>query len=71
LHRIFAGLLNISAATRGPDFERVAYVDGLENPTENFPNICGWLVSRGFDDDTVRAVIGGNIYRVLRSIWFG
>jgi membrane dipeptidase len=69
LHRIFAGMLGIGAATRGPAFERVAYVDGLENPTENFPNICGWLVGHGFDDDTVRAVLGGNIYRALRSIW--
>ena len=71
LHRIFADLLSIGTATRGPEFERVAYVDGLENPTENFPNICGWLVSRAFDDERVRAVIGGNIYRVLRSIWVG
>jgi membrane dipeptidase len=54
---------------RGPDFEPVAYVDGLENPTENFANICGWLVQHGFDDDAVRAVIGGNVYRALQSIW--
>ena len=32
LHRIFADLLGIGRATRGPDFEPVAYVDGLENP---------------------------------------
>jgi membrane dipeptidase len=69
LHRIFADMLGIAAATSGPDFERVAYVDGLENPTENFPNICGWLVAHGFDDDAVRAVIGGNISRAVRSSW--
>jgi membrane dipeptidase len=71
LHRIFAHLLGIAQVTRGPAFEPVAYVDGLENPTENFGNICGWLVQHGFDDDDIRAVIGGNIYRALRSIWVG
>jgi membrane dipeptidase len=68
LHRIFAHLLSMSAA-RGPDFEPVGYVDGLENPTENFANICGALVRNGFDDETIRAVIGGNIYRALQAIW--
>jgi membrane dipeptidase len=68
LHKIFAHLLSISAA-RGPSFDPVAYVDGLENPTENFGNICGWLVRHGYDDETIRAVLGGNIYRALQSIW--
>ena len=68
LHRIFAHLLSISAA-RGPSFDPVAYVDGLENPTENFANICGWLVQHGYDDTDIRAVLGGNIYRALQSIW--
>jgi membrane dipeptidase len=70
LHRIFAHLLSLSA-TRGPEFEPVSYVDGLENPTENFGNICGWLVKHGFSDDEILAVVGGNIYRALRSIWVG
>jgi membrane dipeptidase len=69
LHRIFADLLAISRVNRGPAYEPVAYVDGLENPTENFANICGWLVQNGFDDDAIRAVLGGSIYRALRSIW--
>src|ERR1700735_1252411 len=68
LHRIFAHLLSIKAA-RGPAFEPVAYVDGLENPAENFANICGWLVEHGYSDDDTRAVLGGNIYRALQSIW--
>jgi len=68
LHRIFAHLLSISAA-RGPSFDPVAYVDGLENPTENFANICGWLVQHGYDDTDIRTVLGGNIYRALQSIW--
>src|SRR5262245_24073347 len=68
LHTIFARLLSIGAA-RGPVFDPVAYVDGLENPTENFANIIGWLVSHGFDDNSIRAVVGGNIYRALQAIW--
>jgi membrane dipeptidase len=71
LHRIFAGLLGLGRATRGPDFDPVAYVDGLENPTENFGNICGWLVQHGFGDDAIRAVLGGNVYRALQSVWIG
>ena len=51
LHRVFGHLLGMGRATTGPSFERVEYVDGLENPTENFANICGWLVRHGYDDD--------------------
>jgi hypothetical protein len=71
LHRIFARLLSIGAgpSSRGPSFDPVAYVDGLENPTENFGNICGWLVQHGYDDADIRAVLGGNIYRALQLIW--
>src|SRR5271165_626383 len=68
LHRIFAHLLAIDAV-RGPSFTPVAYVDGLENPTENFANICGWLVQHGFSDEDIRAVLGGNTYRALQSTW--
>jgi membrane dipeptidase len=68
LHKIFARLLSLGAF-RGPAFDPVAYVDGLENPTENFANIIGWLVQHGYDDDDIRAVVGGNIYRALQAIW--
>jgi membrane dipeptidase len=68
LHTTFAHLLSL-ASMRGPSFDRVEYVDGLENPTENFANICDWLVEHGYSDDDIRAVLGGNIYRVLGEIW--
>jgi membrane dipeptidase len=68
LHTTFAHLLSL-AAMRGPSFEPVEYVDGLENPTENFPNICDWLVQHGYSDEQIRAVLGGNIYRVLQQVW--
>jgi membrane dipeptidase len=69
LHRVFAHLLSLPLPGTGPSFPRVAYVDGLENPTENFRNICGWLVQNGFGDDDIRAVLGGNIMRALAEIW--
>jgi membrane dipeptidase len=68
LHRTFAHLLSL-ARMGGPAYEPVEYVDGLENPTENFANICDWLVGRGFSDAEIQQVLGGNIYRVLREIW--
>ena len=68
LHTVFAGMLG-TATAGAPPHERVAYVDGLENPTENFPNICGWLVQHGFTDGDIAAVLGGNVQRVLEQVW--
>jgi membrane dipeptidase len=68
LHVQFAHLMS-GVGAGGPPHERVAYVDGLENPTENFGNICGWLVQHGFSDDDIRAVVGGNVLRALRDVW--
>jgi membrane dipeptidase len=67
LHTVFGHLLKVG--TQGPPFEKVEYVDGLENPTENFGNICGWLVREGFSDNEIAAVLGGNILRALGRIW--
>ena len=61
--------LGRAAAPGGPSFERGNYVDGLENPTENFANIAAWLVREGFSDDEITAVLGGNIVRALEGIW--
>src|SRR6266516_1933737 len=68
LHKTFASLLSLAAA-RGPELDPVDYVDGLENPTENFRNICGWLVRHGLDDAAILAVIGQNAYRALQAVW--
>jgi len=68
LHTVFAGLLK-TGFSEAPAFERVDYVDGLENPTENFWNIAGWLVKNGFSDADIVAVLGGNIIRALKGIW--
>ena len=68
LHTVFAGLLK-TGFSEAPAFERVEYVDGLENPTENFWNIAGWLVKNGFSDADIVAALGGNIMRALKGIW--
>jgi membrane dipeptidase len=68
LHTVFAGLLGHGTRS-SPPFEKVPYVDGLENPTENFANICGWMVRHGFSDVEIRAVLGGNILRALADVW--
>lgn len=69
LHTVFGHLMSLGGATAGPAHDKVPYVDGLENPTENFGNICGWLVAHGFSDDEIRAVVGGNVLRALRGTW--
>ena len=50
-------------------YDRVSHVDGMENPTENFRNITGWLVEHGYSDDDITAVLGGNILRLLNEVW--
>jgi membrane dipeptidase len=69
LHEIFAASLGVHDAQTGPSYQKVPYVAGLENPTENFFNIVGWLVKHGYSDDDIKAVTGGNIMRVLEQIW--
>jgi membrane dipeptidase len=69
LHNVFAANLGLRQAHSGPEFEHVEYVSGLENPTENFFNIVGWLVKHGYSDEDIIAVTGGNILRVLKQIW--
>jgi membrane dipeptidase len=51
------------------EWEHVTHVDGLENPSENFRNIAGWLVGHGYSDSEIQAVMGGNILRLLNEVW--
>jgi membrane dipeptidase len=69
LHQVFAANLGVHTAHSGPAYEPVEYVAGLENPTENFFNIVGWLVKNGYTDEQIIAVTGGNILRALGNIW--
>jgi membrane dipeptidase len=70
LHNAFADSLSLKQAESGVQFDKVPYVAGIENPTENFYNIIGWLVKHGYSDADIEAVIGGNILRVLGEVWF-
>ena len=70
LHKLFAKQLSLHEMTSGPAFEPVEYVDGLENPTECFPNIVRWLVKHDYSDDEIQAVIGENALRVLDEVWW-
>jgi membrane dipeptidase len=68
VHKAYAG----NYAQKSPDavrHPRVEYVDGLENPGENFWNITAWLVANGYSDEDIAKVLGGNALRVLSQVW--
>ena len=69
LHEAFSTQLGVAAIHRGLEFPKVEFVDGMENPTETFPNIVRWLVKHGYSDEDIGKVIGGNAQRILRQIW--
>jgi membrane dipeptidase len=69
LHDIFSANLGVHQAHVGPTYPKMPYVAGLENPTECFHNIVGWLVKHGFSDEDIVKVTGGNVLRVLGEIW--
>ncbi len=69
LHHAFSSNLSISQAHGHVEYEEVEYVDGIENPAEEFYNIIGWLVKHNYSDDEIRAVVGGNTMRVLKEVW--
>jgi membrane dipeptidase len=52
----------------GSDFDGgELFPEGLRD-VEGFPNLVGELLRRGYSDDEVRAITGGNILRVLREV---
>ena len=69
LHDAFSSNLSLGQAHGQVEFEKVAYVDGVEKPGEAFYNIIGWLVKHKYSDDDIRAVVGGNTLRVLEEVW--
>jgi len=70
IHRFFANALSISSTRGKQSFEEVDYVEGIENPTEAFPNIVRWLITHGYSDEDIAKVIGGNVMRVLEEVWY-
>lgn len=69
LHRAFAAQMSISQARGREEMPEVDYVEGLENPSEAFPNIIRWLVKHGYSDEDIGKVVGGNALRVLEEVW--
>lgn len=64
-HREFAG----GSITLPEGIEPVDYVDGMENPTEAFTNVVGWLVTHGYADRDIERVVGGNALRLFADVW--
>jgi membrane dipeptidase len=69
LHGALREALSLSASKGTTPHPSVAYVDGIENPAEAFPNIVRWLVTHGYADDDIAKAIGGNVMRVLDDVW--
>ncbi len=75
LHQVSAETLSIGDShkprdgSEAPEYERVDYVKGIENPTEGSKNILRWLVANDYSDDHIAKVLGGNILRVLDEVW--
>ena len=70
LHHAFARQLSIQAAHGNVEFQEVEFVDGIENPSEEFHNITRWLVKHGYSDADIGCVLGENIMRVLEQVWY-
>ena len=70
LHHVFSAAMSIDTAFAKITSDEVEYVRGLENPTEASWNIARWLVKHGYSDEDIAKVIGGNVIRVLREIWY-
>ncbi|HEX9437507.1 MAG TPA: membrane dipeptidase [Candidatus Limnocylindria bacterium] len=69
LHHAFAEALSIGRIMEGVTYERVPYVDGMENPGEAMRNAVGWMVKEGWKDEDIAKVAGGNVIRVLKETW--
>jgi len=69
LHTALTEQLSIGASRGHLKHPKVTHVEGLENPTESFPNIVRWLVKHGYSDEDIAKVIGGNTMRVLDQVW--
>jgi membrane dipeptidase len=71
LHHALSAGVDVSKLMNagGEKYPQVPYVDGVENPGENFWNITRWLVKHGYSDSEIQAVLGGNIIRLLNEVW--
>ena len=74
LHQAYTAALSLKASKGhgkpGMEYEPVAYVDGLENPTEGSYNIIRWLVKHDYTEAEIAKVMGGNTLRLLNEVWY-
>ena len=49
--------------------ERIDYVKGMENPSEAMINVTRWLVKKGYSDNEIEKIIGGNALKFLKTVW--
>ena len=74
LHRAASSGIAIEAITHDVETKeqptKVAYVKGMENPTEGYNNVVRWLVKHGYSNDEIGNVIGRNVLRVLEEVWY-
>ena len=71
LHHLFAqSLATGDTRNQQAQYEEVPFVRGLENPTEASHNVLRWLVKKGYSDDDIAKVLGGNTLRVLGQVWY-
>ncbi|MFC1660448.1 dipeptidase [Gemmatimonadota bacterium] len=77
LHRVYSAGLSLDESRKSAvsgqsdDYPRVEFVAGVENPTEASHNILRWLVKKGYSDEDIGKVVGGNALRVMREVWYG
>lgn len=69
LHQVYSSQLSIAAFKGATEAEEVDYVQGLENPSEVFPNLMRWLVAHGYGEEEITKVAGLNALGVLRETW--
>ncbi|MFO8059859.1 MAG: dipeptidase [Bacillota bacterium] len=64
-----AGLVGIGHIGLGSDFDGIGSTPrGLEDVTR-LPQLTQGLMDRGYSDEQIRAILGGNFLRVLERVW--
>lgn len=70
LHHAFDALFSTKYdSDPGVPYEEVPFVKYLENPTEASWNLVRELVRRGYKEEEIAKVLGGNTLRVLKEVW--
>jgi membrane dipeptidase len=62
------GGTHVPAGLKGLTDWPIPYARDIES-SDQLPNVTAGLISRGYDDDAVQKVLGGNFLRVLDEVW--